>query len=74
MNDETAAGLAIVALTLTLLIVFGATLTQDRTQIDLAAVSEMSAKCESNEGLDYIEHDYDVVCKNGAEFNYNRLK
>lgn len=47
-------------------------LTQDNTHLKLNTIQEMIKKCDSNDGLDYIEHDYDVVCKNKAEFSYDR--
>ncbi len=60
-----------------ILMVFGiciTTLTRDNSSINLQVITEMSAKCDSNGGLDRIEHDYDVLCKNGAEFNYGIIK
>lgn len=49
-------------------------LTQDDTHLKLDTIQEMIKKCDNNGGLDYIEHDYDVVCKNKAEFSFERTK
>lgn len=49
-------------------------LTQDDTHLKLNKIEMMVKKCENNGGLEFIEHDYDVKCKNGAEFINDRTK
>jgi len=38
--------------------------------LNTKVITEMSAKCDSNGGVESITHGYDVKCKNGAEFQY----
>ena len=52
------------------MVIYGFTSTKDNSHINIEIVSYMTKKCETNGGLKYIEHDYDVVCKNGATFEY----
>lgn len=55
-------------------IFMGTCFTIDSSHIRLGVIENMIAKCADNGGLKYIEHDYDVKCKNGAEFSYDRFK
>lgn len=38
---------------------------------DLEVVNKWSTLCESNGGLESMETDYDIICNNGAEFDFS---
>ena len=60
----------LMALVLTLGVVTGVLNIQpDNRNLELGTITTMVTKCKPNGGLKYIEHDYDVVCMNGAEFS-----
>ena len=73
MNDTEVGGVVVGIMLIMGVLVSAITLTQDDTRVNLKAISEMTAKCKDNDGLDIIQHDYDVLCKNGAYFEYERL-
>ena len=48
--------------------VYLGTSTPDSASIHFSTVNKMILKCASNGGVEKLEHDYDVTCKDGAYY------